>query len=83
MDRETPIRLLAIKAASQDSGFYIAFVPADLDDSQMQAAYVEIGIEPEQSLTVDGWQTTSQHVAFAFVPFPPRQLAELLTPSQS
>lgn len=84
MEGETPIKLLAIQAANQKSGFYVAFIPSDLDDEQIAAALAEAGIEPEQAMEISGWQTSSSNVSVAFVPFPPSTLGtELLEPSQS
>lgn len=79
----TDPKLLAIQAKDRRGGFFMAFVPAHLDDEQIAAAFAEVGIEPEQTMEVGDWKTTSQHVMLAFVPFPPIQVVELLEPSRS
>jgi hypothetical protein len=71
MEPEQPIKLLAIQPRNEKSGFYLAWVPSDLDENQLQAAFNEWGIEPEQAMEVSGWRTSSQNVSAAFVPFPP------------
>jgi len=81
MENERPIRLMAIQAVNEKSGFYLAWVPADLDDDQIAAALAELGIEPEQGMEIGDWKTSSQNVAVAFVPFPPP--VQLLEPSRS
>jgi hypothetical protein len=71
MEPEQPIRLLAIQAKNERGGFHLAWVPSDLDDDQLQAAFSELGIEAEQAMEVGDWRTSSQNVMTAFVPFPP------------
>lgn len=77
------IKILAIQATNENSGFHLVFVPEALDDGQVRAALVEMGIEPLRALEVGGWKTTSQHVMAAFIPFPASRLPELLEPSRS
>lgn len=81
MEPEQPIRLLAIQSKDEKGGFYLAWVPADLDEEQLQAAFNELGIEAEQAIEIGDWRTSSQNVAVAFVPFPPT--ARTLEPSRS
>ncbi len=84
MDAGKPIRLMAIQAANEKGGFYLAWIPAELDEGQIAAALAELGIEAEQTIEVGGWRTSSSSVAVAFVPFPPTPLGlELLEPSRS
>jgi len=84
MEPERPIRLMAIQAVNEKSGFYIAFIPSDLDDDQIAAALAELEIEPEQGIEIGDWKTSSQNVAVAFVPFPsPFPGTESLEPSRS
>jgi hypothetical protein len=85
MNGEMNLKLLAIQAKDRKDGFFMAFVPSEffLDENQIAAALAELGIEPEQTLEIGGWKTTSHNVAVAFVPFPPPEIAELLEPSES
>ncbi len=77
------LRLMAVQAKGQKDGFFMAFVPAHLNDEQVQAALDEAGVEPQQLMEIGEWTTTSQHVMLAFVPYSPIQLAKLLEPSRS
>jgi hypothetical protein len=70
VEPEARITLVAIKAKSQHGGFFVGFVPEELDEPQWQAACAELGIEPEQMLALADWRTSTQNVALAFVPFP-------------
>jgi hypothetical protein len=81
MEPEQPIKLFAIQSKNEKSGFYLAWVPSELDENQLQSAFNELGIEPEQTMEVGGWRTSSENVAVAFVPFPPH--VHLLEPSRS
>ena len=78
---EPPIRLLAIQAKNERSGFYLAWVPAELTDDQVVAAFNELGIEAERAMEVGDWKTTTQHVMLAYISFPPP--VRLLEPSRS
>ncbi len=84
MEAGAPIRLLAIQAANEKSGVYVAFIPKELGDEQIAVALAELGIEAERAMELGDWKTSSQHVAVAFIPFPsPFQRTELLEPSRS
>jgi hypothetical protein len=84
MDQGTAITFIAIQAKNTHTGIYIGFIPNELDDGQLQAAYAEAGIEPEHIIVIDDWKTTSQNMAVAFVPLLPQSLrAALLEPSTS
>ena len=84
MEVERPIRLLAIQAANEKGGLYLAWVPNGLTDDQVQSALAELGIVADQAMEVGDWKTSSSSVAVAFVPFPsPFQGTELLESSQS
>jgi hypothetical protein len=84
MDCENPIKLLAVQARDENGGFYLAFVPQELADAQMRAAFAEVNIEPLATLEVGGWQTTSQNVMVVFIPFPqPSLWSAVQTPSCS
>lgn len=74
MEPEARITLVAIKAKNEHGGFYVGFVPDELDEPQVQAAFAELGIEPEQMLPLGDWRTSTQNVAVAFVPFPQSSL---------
>ena len=70
MEDEARIMLVAIKAKNENGGFYVGFVPEELDDAELRVACAELGIEPEQMLPLGDWRTSTQNVAVAFVPFP-------------
>lgn len=81
---EAPIKLLAIQAKNDTDGFYVTFIPDELDEDQVAAAFAELGIEVERSMEIDEWQTSSSNLTVAFVPFPPPVIgAKLLEPSRS
>ena len=65
---ERQLRMLVVHA--KHGGFHLAMVPADLSDEEVAAALQELGIDGEQTFELGGWQTSSQHVAVAHVPFP-------------
>jgi hypothetical protein len=75
------IKLLAIQAKNEKGGFYLAWVPAELDDDQVVTAFNELGIEAERAMEIGDWQTSSLNVTIAYVPFPPP--VRLLEPSRS
>ena len=84
MEPEARITLVAFKAKKEQGGFYIGFVPEELDEAQLRAACAELGIEPEQMLPLGDWRTSTQKVALAFVPFPQNSLwAAIQEPSLS
>ena len=74
MEPEARITLVAIKAKNEQGGFFVGFVPEEVDEVQLQAACAELGIEPEQVLPLGDWRTSTQNVALAFVPFPQHSL---------
>ena len=74
MEPEARITLVAIKAKNEQGGFFVGFIPEELDEAQLQGACAELGIEPEQMLPLDDWRTSTQNVAMAFVPFPQASL---------
>jgi hypothetical protein len=84
MENDQPIRLLAIQAKNERSGFYLAWVPAHLNDDEVVTAFNELGIEAERAMEISDWRTSSRNVMTAFVPFPPPVIGtKLLEPSRS
>lgn len=81
MEPKQPIRLLAIQAKNEKSGFHLAWVPAVLTDDEVVAALAELGIEVERAIEVGGWKTSTLNVTVAYIPFPPT--ARTLEPSRS
>jgi hypothetical protein len=71
MQEGTPLTMWAIRAKERPTGFYLALVPGDLEPAEVDAAFEEAGIEREEAMEIGGWKTTSQHMAVAFIPFPP------------
>jgi hypothetical protein len=71
MEEGLPTTLWAIRAKQEPTGFYLAFVPADLEPAQVDAAFQEVNIEREKVMEIVEWTTTSQNVAVAFIPYPP------------
>ena len=51
-------------------GFFVAMIPAELSQEQIEAALQELGIEAEAVLELGGWKTSRSNVAVARVPFP-------------
>ena len=66
-----PTTLWAIRAKQQPDGFYLAFVPSDLERAQVDAAFEEVNIEREKVIEICDWKTTLSGVAVAFIPYPP------------
>jgi len=81
MEPEQSIRLLAIQAKNERSGFHLAWVPAHLNDDQVVAELAELGITAERAMEVGDWKTSSLNVTVAYIPFPPP--VQLLEPSRS
>lgn len=67
---EAQLTMLVVHAKHQRGGFFIALVPASLDAAEVDAALREVQIEAEKVYELGNWQTSSQGVAAAFVPFP-------------
>ena len=70
METEASVMLVAIRAKNESGGFFIAFVPAELDAAQICRACNELAIEAEEMLPLANWRTSTQNVAVSFVPFP-------------
>jgi hypothetical protein len=49
-------------------GFFVALVPAELREEQLEAALHELGIEGAAILELDDWKASADNVAIAFVP---------------
>ena len=64
---ERPLRMVVVHARFQD-GFFIALVPAELSQEQIEAALQEFGIEAEAVLELSGWKTSECGLAVARVP---------------
>lgn len=64
------LKMFVLHAKYQYGRFYLALVPADLDNAEIQAAFDEVGIDVDQMAEIREWRTTSQNVAVAYVPFP-------------
>ena len=68
---EPRLRMLIVHDKFQ-GGFFVAMVPAELRDDQVEAAFREIGVDAEAYLELADWRTSSEcGVAVAHVPFPP------------
>jgi hypothetical protein len=67
-EQERPLRMLVVYG--QESGFYVALVPAVVTEERMEAALRELGVEAEATFELGGWKTTSDNVAVAHVPAP-------------
>jgi hypothetical protein len=63
---ERRLRMLVVHA--KFGGFFVALVPADLSEGQLDAAFQEIGIEPAAVLELSDWKSSADNVAVAFVP---------------
>jgi len=70
MESESQLTMLVVHARHQHGGCYIALVPADLDPQEVDAALREVNIEAERVYELGNWQTSSQGVAAAYIPFP-------------
>ena len=66
-----PTTLWAIRAKQQPDGFFLAFVPADLEPADVDAAFQEVNIEREKVIEIVDWKTTLSGVAVTFIPYPP------------
>ena len=64
---ERPLRMLVVHARF-GGGFFVALVPADLRDEQVEAALQEVGIEAAAVLELSDWKTSWDNVAVAYVP---------------
>ena len=67
---ERPLKMMAVHDRFKE-GFFVALVPAELSTEQVEAAFDELGIDGDAVLELDGWRTSKENVAVAFVPFPP------------
>jgi hypothetical protein len=67
---ESHLKMLVIHAKFQHGGFYLALVPACLDEAEIEAALQELGIDPDKVCEISDWRTTSDNVAVAYLPFP-------------
>jgi len=64
---ERPLRMLVVHAKF-GGGFFIALVPADLSEEQLDAALNELGVEAAAVLELGDWKTAADNVAVAYVP---------------
>jgi hypothetical protein len=64
------LTMLVIHERHQNSGLYLALVPASLDAAEIAAAFRELGIDAERVFEVGNWKTTSSKVGVAYLPFP-------------
>jgi hypothetical protein len=67
---QSPLKMFVIHAKYQHGGFYLALVPASLDETEMESAFQELDIDPDNVCEISDWRTTSQNVAAAYLPFP-------------
>ncbi len=67
-DQERPLRMLVVYG--QESGFYVALVPAALSEERIEAALHELGIDARAIYELGGWRYSEDDVAVAHVPFP-------------
>ena len=63
---ERPLRMLVVHA--RGGGFYIALVPAVLNDEQVEAALNELKVEAAAVLELSDWKTAACGLTVAFVP---------------
>jgi hypothetical protein len=68
---EHPLKMLIVHDRFQ-GGFFVALVPADLPEAQVEAALHEIGVDAGTYLELADWRTAECGVAVAHVPFPAR-----------
>jgi hypothetical protein len=61
------LRMLVVHARG-GGGFFVALVPAELCDEQVEAALHELGIEGDAMLELSDWKTSADNVAVAYVP---------------
>ena len=66
---EHPLRMMVVHDRFQ-GGFFVAMVPAELSEEQVQAVLQELGVEAEAYLELADWRTAECGVAVAHVPFP-------------
>ena len=66
---ERPLRMMVVHARF-GGGFYLAMIPAELSQEQIEAALSELGVDAEAILELGGWKTSGSNVAVARVPFP-------------
>ena len=52
------------------AGFFVAMIPAELSEEEVEAGLHELGVEAEAVLELGGWRTSGSNVAVARVPFP-------------
>ena len=69
-EEEAQLTMLVVHAKHQHGGFFIALVPASLDAAEVDSGLTELGIDAEKVFELGNWQTSSQNVAVAYVPFP-------------
>ena len=60
------LRMLVVHA--RGGGFFVALVPSELSEEQLETALHEIGVEAVAVLELDDWKTTTDNVAVAYVP---------------
>jgi hypothetical protein len=68
-NNEPRTAILVIQGKHRHGGYYVAAVPSSLDAIQVDAAFREAGIEPERMFEIRDWQTVSEGMKVAFVPF--------------
>lgn len=68
-EQERPIRMMIVYDGDE-SGFYVALVPAVVTEERMEAALRELGVEAEAVFELGGWKNTEDNVAVARVPAP-------------
>lgn len=64
---ERELRMMVVHVRAQ-GGFFVAMVPAHLNQEQIEAALEEIGITADAVLELSGWMTAKCSVAVAHVP---------------
>ncbi len=67
---ELPLKMMVVHDRFKE-GLFVALVPAELSTDQVEAAFDELRIDGDAVLELDGWRTSKENVAAAFVPFPP------------
>jgi hypothetical protein len=69
-NEEEQLTMLVVHAKHRRGGFFIALVPTSLDAAEVGSQLSELGIDAEKVFELGNWQTSSQNVAVAYVPYP-------------
>jgi hypothetical protein len=69
---EKNLRMVVVAVKDRRDGVFLVLVPTALTARQVEEAFHEVGVKPEQVYEVGGWQIASAGVSVAWLPFPAR-----------